>query len=327
MVDLVLILILIKKCYNKAVHYRFIFNISIMKDLVIGIDVGGTKIKVVLLRQNKVLAEDLYLVKNFKTHREFLATLIAHIELLLKPYDRQRFVGIGIGLPGILDRQRQSLLLPPNLSVIKKINFIKELKGHFNLPVRMENDTKAMALAEMLFGSGRGKKSIFVLSLGTGVGGAYAWREENKICLLTGHQGTALEIGHTIININGVEGSPKTRGEVEQYLSSKFFSRRSNQHPAIIQEAAEKGKKSAQKIYQEFGYYLGFVLLNIIYNYDPEIIVLSGGLSRAEKLFIRPALQVVKENILSPLIKIPIITATKLKDQTGAIGAAALWYQ
>lgn len=297
------------------------------KDLIIGIDIGGTKIKIVLLHQNKVLAEDLYLVKSFKTSREFLATLIAHIELLLKPYERNRFLGIGIGLPGILDKKRQSLLLPPNLSIIKKINFIKELKTHFNLPVRLENDTKAMALGEMLFGVGQGRQSIFMLSLGTGVGGAYAWRDDKKIRMLTGHQGAALEIGHTIINLNGVEGSPKTRGEVEQYLSAKFFHRRSNQYPLTIQEAAVKGQKSAQKIYQEFGYYLGYVLLNIIYSYDPEIIVLSGGLSQADKLFMKSAITVVKENILSSVIKIPIVTKTKLKDKAGAIGAAALWYQ
>lgn len=296
------------------------------KDLIIGIDIGGTKVKLILLHGNKVIIEDKYLVKSFKTSREFLATLIAHIELLIKDYPKYRITGIGIGLPGVLDERREKIIVPPNLSIIKNIDFIKTLKSRFNLPVRIENDTNAMALAEMIWGHGKDKQSMVLLSLGTGVGGGIVYRHGNKVKLLIGHRGSAGEIGHMIINFNGVEGSRK-RGELEQYASIKFLRRRSSKHALIIQQAAESGSKLAQKIYAELGHYLGFGLANIVNIFDPEIIVLGGGISEAYKFIIKSAKSSMKSNILSPRSSVIPVLKSKLGDKGGAMGAAALWLE
>ncbi|MFW0862201.1 MAG: ROK family protein [Candidatus Komeilibacteria bacterium] len=297
-----------------------------IKDLIIGVDIGGTKVKLILLQRGKVIEEDKYLVKSFKTSRQFLATLIANIELLIKDYPKGRIKGIGIGLPGVLDEKREKIVIPPNLKIIKNIDFIKELKSKFNLPVKLENDTNCMALAEMLWGAGKNKQSMVLLSLGTGVGGGIVYRRGNKVQLLTGHRGAAGEIGHMLINFNGVEGSRKP-GELEQYASIKFLKRRSAKPALTIQKEAQAGNKSAQKIYAELGHYLGFGLANIVNIFDPEIIVLGGGVSEAYKLFIKPAKASMKKNILS--IKsagLPVLK-TKLKGDGGAMGAAALWLQ
>ncbi|MFW0837953.1 MAG: ROK family protein [Candidatus Komeilibacteria bacterium] len=295
------------------------------KTLLLGIDIGGTKVKLVLMRRAKVLAEDKYLLKSFKTSRQFLATLLAHIELLLQGYPRSQVRGIGIGLPAVLDANRRRVILPPNLSIIKNINFKKVIRTKFNLPVRLENDANAMALGEMMFGAGKGKQSLVMLSLGTGVGGGIVYRQDNKLKLLTGHDGAAAEIGHMIINFQGVEGRPQRRGELEQYASAKFIKRRSSKHPLKLQEAALAGKKGAVKIYEELGYYLGIGLANIINIVNPEVIVLGGGLSAAYKVFSKAAKKSMKANILAPTAMDTVVLQSKLKDRGGAMGAAALW--
>jgi glucokinase len=297
-----------------------------IKDLIIGIDIGGTKVKLILLYRGKVIAEDKYLVRSFKSSREFLATLIAHVELLMKDYPKYRFKGIGIGIPGVLDERRQKVLVPPNLKIIKNIDFIKVFKLRFNIPVRLENDTNAMALAEMIWGAGKGRESMILLSLGTGVGGGIVYRKGNKVQLLTGHHGAAGEIGHMLINFNGVEGSRK-KGTLEEYASIKFLRKRSAKHAFTIQQEAMAGKKSAQKIYAELGHYLGFGLANIVNIFDPEIIVLGGGVSEAYKFFIKTAKATMQANILSPKSARTPVVKTKLGGSGGAMGAAALWIE
>ena len=294
------------------------------KDLIIGIDIGGTKVKLILLQRGRVIEEDKYLVKSFKTSRQFLATLIAHIELLIKDYPKYRIKGIGIGLPGVLDENREKVIVPPNLKIIKGINFLKILKAKFNLSVRLENDTNVMALAEMIWGAGKGKQSMVLLSLGTGVGGGIVYRHGRKVRLLTGHRGAAGEIGHMLINFNGVEGSRK-KGELEQYASIKFLRRRSSKQAVIIQQEAQAGNKLSQKIYAELGHYLGFGLANIVNIFDPEIIVLGGGLSEAFKFFIKTAKTTMHANVLSPKSASTPVVKTKLGGKGGAMGAAALW--
>ncbi|OIO45775.1 MAG: hypothetical protein AUJ28_03680 [Parcubacteria group bacterium CG1_02_37_51] len=298
---------------------------KINKDLLIGIDIGGTKVKLVLMRGSKVLAEDKYLLKSFKTSRQFLATLIAHLELLIKPYTISRIRGIGIGLPGILNKERTKVLMLPNSTIIKNINFKKILQDKFRLPVLLENDTNAMALGEMMYGAGKGMQSLVMLSLGTGVGAGIIFRHGAKLNLLTGHHGAAGEIGHMIINFNGIEGRPKKKGTLEQYASAKFLKRRNVNQPLKIQQEAKAGKKSALKIYQELGHYLGYGLANIVNIFDPEVIVLSGGVSEAYDLFIKPAKLVMKNNLISSQSADIKILKSKLGDRAGAIGAAALW--
>lgn len=295
------------------------------KDLIVGIDIGGTKVKLVLMRGQKILAEDRYLLKSLKTAPQFLATLIAHIESLIKEYPKYRIKGIGIGLPGILDKSRKRVIIPPNLKVIRKINFIKALEANFNLPVRLENDTNVMALAEMIFGAGRGKESLVFLSLGTGVGGGVVFREAGKLRLLTGYRGAAGEIGRMVINFNGPKGRAGIKGDLEQYTSLQFIRSCSSKHPLTIQQEAIAGKKVALNVYKELGHYLGFGLANVVNIFDPEIIVLGGGISEAYKLFIKPAKQTMKANVLSPhSVNIPVVKS-KLQDRAGAMGAAALW--
>ncbi|MCR4280063.1 MAG: ROK family protein [Candidatus Komeilibacteria bacterium] len=293
------------------------------KDLIIGIDIGGTKVKLVLMRGNKVLREDKYLVKSFNTPRKFLATLIATIELILSGYDIEHCRGIGIGLAGALDQKRVKVLFPPNLALLKKLDLRRSLRGRFNLPVLLENDTNAMALGEMMFGAGKGKESLVMISMGTGTGGGVCYRRDGKVSLLTGHHGVAGELGRMIINFNGVEGRPRLSGEAEQYLSAKFISRRSGKHPLKLQQEAERGVKKARQIYDELGEYLGYVLANIVHTYDPQIIVLGGGVSEAYKLFIKTAKETMKNNLMVPVET--KITSSQLGDRAGAMGAAALF--
>lgn len=297
-----------------------------VKDFIIGIDIGGTKVKLILLHRGKIIAEDKYFVKSFKSSRQFLATLIVHVELLIRDYPKYRIKGIGIGLPGVLDVKRQKVIVPPNLKIIKNIDFIKVFRSRFNIPVRLENDTNAMALAEMIWGAGKGKQSMVLLSLGTGVGGGIVYRRGNKIQLLTGYRGAAGEIGHMLINFNGVEGSRK-KGELEQYVSIKFLRRRSPKHALTIQREAMAGNKASQKIYAELGHYLGFGLANIVNIFDPEIVVLGGGVSEAYKFFIKSARVTMQSNVLSPKSARTPVVKTKLDGVGGAMGAAALWLE
>ena len=294
-----------------------------MPEKYIGLDIGASKINgVVFDGEIRKQATQAVLARDDK--EKILKQIKEIIQELLVSYPEIK--GIGLGLPGPLDIKKNIVSNPPNLTGLANVDLAGELEKEFHLKTLVENDANCAALAESLLGAGKGwKKGILImLTLGSGVGGGIVIN--NKI--YRGSRGSAGEIGHMVINTDGPECGCGLKGCLEAYASEKFIKRHSDLSPLELEKRAGAGDKEAIKIYADLGRWLGVGLGNLANIFDPDIIVLGGGISHAGDLILKTAQEKMREMILSPLTRENIkISQSKLGRDAGALGAASLFSQ
>lgn len=287
------------------------------KKLVLGIDIGGTKIRGVIFDDKKVrkLEERLY-EKKPPNKKVFLKTLFGVIDALIEEPRKNYFSGIGIGTAGIVAEDK--IFPGTNLKVVGQINLAELLKRKYGLSSRIDNDVKTAALAEYRFGAGRGAKLMFMLTLGTGVGGAYI----KDGILQRGSFDSAYEAGFIIIDAERARKGK--RGDFEWFCSEKFFKSR-NLNPNAAREKGMAGDKKLRAFWKGYGEYLGIGIASIINLIEPEMIVVGGGISDAWPLFAATMRKTAKRLIVSPRARLKTkIVRAKLGKNAGAIGAALL---
>ncbi len=298
------------------------------KKLVIGIDAGGTKIRGVLMVGNKVIkrAEMFHGVSRV-TKVIFLHTLYAVLDALYV----KKVVAIGIGLPGIVAHNR--VIGAGNVKVLTTLNIQKLVRDKYHTNVVLDNDVKVALRAEAeafnVKPKSRGAKqrgtkqfpkykSIFMLTLGTGIGAA--WWQNNEI--VKGSFGTAYELGQMILN--------KKKNhflELEDFCSRKFFKTKGIT-PLISEQKARAGNTYHKKLWKQFGENLGIALANIINLIEPECIIVGGGIAHAWPLFAPAMKRTAKKFTLSRIARQKTKFAqAKLGKWSGAIGAALLAQQ
>jgi glucokinase len=292
--------------------------------MTIGIDIGGTNIKGVLLNNNKVIARVKILTKS-KIDRKILVNQIFEcINKLIK--NRKGVKKIGIGVAGPIDFKNQRVLNPANVTALENLYLGKIIRNKFKIKTVIDNDVHALVLAEAILGAGKNKNLVAGLGLGTGVGGGIVLNKK----ILYGAEGTAGEIGHTTIEDNGRKCTCGARGCVEAYISERGIRETSKEVFGIkidtisLFKMAKKGDKKAIKVWKIVGQYLGIDLANIVDELNPDIIVIGGGIAGAGEFLLGPAKEQMKKNILSPLAKNTKVVRAGLGDYAGAIGAALL---
>jgi len=178
-----------------------------------------------------------------------------------------------------------------------------------------KNDANCFTWAEHLFGAARAASSCVGITLGTGVGGGIVMDWKGKSLLWDGHNGSAAEIGHMILD-----------GEhsFEELCSSRAQHIWKGEDPLTIEQAANKGDKSAKEAYMNYGYWLGVGVANIINALDPEVVVAGGSISNAWALFEKEMRKSVQKYVLSTQSKNTKIVQARLGNDAGAIGAAYL---
>ena len=277
-------------------------------NLVIGIDAGGTKIRGVLLKNNQILkkAEAFHGVKTL-SRKVFLNSLFTILNSLYAPGVRR----IGIGLPGVIQNNR--VLNAGNVKILSQLDVKKLLEQKYRVKVALDNDVKVALRAE----AQRYKKhrSLFMLTLGTGIGGAWLYKGE----MMRGGFGTAYELGQMIID----KKAGRFMG-LEDFCARKFFGKKGIK-PLDSENKARAGNKFHQKLWYEFGENLGLALANIINLIEPEIIIIGGGLSHAWPLFIKQTKKTISKLVLShaAVRKTKVVKAKSIK-WVGALGAALL---
>ena len=286
-----------------------------MRKNYIGVDIGGTKIIFVLLKNKKVIKT--LKLKTPKNKKELIKVLIENIKDLK---GSSKIEGVGIGVAGVLDKKRETILKSPNLRYFKNFSLAKILEKNLNLRVKMENDVNCFTLAESVIGAGKGKNIIFGLTLGSGVGGGLVINSK----IYQGAFGAAGEIGHSIIKFDGKKCKCGNFGCFEEYGSKRFFQRKKVTSKEL-EKAVDQDKKNSREIFKEYGKYLGIGIANIVNILDPEIIIIGGGLVHAHKYFLKTVKKEAKKRILSPLSKKNLqIKISKLGAAAGAVGAALL---
>ena len=303
-----------------------------LKKYAIGIDLGGTNLRVALvsgegeiIRKIKEPTSENILDAIFKAAGSFFSDEI---------------VGIGIGVAGLIDRKSGSVLVSPNLHILEEIDLVNEIRGRFGIPVFIENDANAAAFGEMWAGAGKGFSNFILFTLGTGVGGGIIYNRK----LLN----ISAEIGHMSIDADGEKCPCGNSGCLESYASvrailSKAFSVLEKDRESLLREscggnfyklttediykAALNGDSLARELLRNAGRYLGIGIANIINMMSPEAIILAGGLIGAWNIYIQEAIKEASRRALKQLFDRVEIIPSSLRDDAGIIGAAGLVFQ
>lgn len=314
-----------------------------MKKYSIGIDLGGTKVLTALVEREtgKVIHSVKKKTKKDKGPKNIIRKMVEAIEELIdeSKINISDISSIGVGAAGQVDRENGILIAAANLDCYN-LNIKEELSSHFDLPVYVGNDVEIAALGEMKFGAAKGYDDLVCIFVGTGVGSAIV--KEGKI--IHGATGTAGEIGHMIVDLNGRQCGCGAHGCLEAYASRSAIEHRiegalkKGRHSKIldyletgksitshmIQKSIEHNDELVLQYVNEASEYLSGGIASIINFINPKLVVLGGGLIDAVDYFYKETIKKAKSKSLPvPATKIEFKKAA-LGDFSGVIGAAFL---
>jgi glucokinase len=249
--------------------------------------------------------------------------------------------GVGFGIPSLIDRRTGIAVVAVNLA-LKGVPFADVMAERLGLPVFVDNDANVTALAEHRAGAARGAREAVVLTIGTGIGGGLILRDE----VYHGAIGSAAELGHMVIDMNGprCQGNCPNRGCVEALASGTALEREATllarERPdsglgralrdgrrlagPLITELDHDGDPTAIEALALIGSRLGVALASYVNIFNPEVIVIGGGVIAAGELLLAPARAVVAERALPPSRDVVRIVPARFGVEAGMIGAAAL---
>lgn len=287
-----------------------------MEKFSIGIDIGGSKTKSVLMQNGAP-------VKFFETRYDNRKLNETEMEEILRKsaenfnVSADEIKGIGIAVPSaVIDGKPLRLHINEALQNLDLYNLFK---GKLGAPVFIENDVNLAALGEWHFGFKKQPESLFLINLGTGCGAGFV--KNGKI--QRGFRSSAFELGHMPMGVkNGYKCGCGALDHIESYLSGRFFK---NQGLDSFEEIkkAKNGDENSSNLFKNYGFYIGNAAALVANLIEPEIIALTGGLADAAEFFISSAEEALKQNLfLSPdNCKIHI---AKTKNDAAVLGAALL---
>lgn len=307
----------------------------------IGVDLGGTNIKIGIVSQKGKL------VKKASLNTLALGgpeSVIGQIKKGVKGIlqkNKFKIQGIGIGAPGVVSTKKGTVENPPNLPGWEKVNLGKILEKEFKIHVHVENDANVAAIGEMIFGAGKKLDSFIMITLGTGVGAGVIFNGK----LFRGETGAAGEIGHMSINYNGIKCNCGSYGCIETYIGNNYIIKKvagelenhknsgiwklinkdlSLLTPLIIHQAAMQGDEYSISVIKDLGLYLGTGLASAANALDVGTFIIGGGVAGFGDLLLNSVYEVTKDRVLKPLSKRIKILPAKLKNDAGIKGASAL---
>lgn len=280
----------------------------------IGIDLGGTK--TIIARYDAVTFEKQEEIKISTNATAGLKNVLDECIAIIGKIRTPETKGVGMGLAGLIQQPEGVVIHTPNIGNGDNVDAKKILEKALNLPVSVANDAGCFALAEAMMGAGKGKKIVIGITMGTGVGGGIVI--DGKI--FQGSHGFAGEIGHMLL----MPGQPPfksedMRGEVEQFLSGTAMGNRCTaaEKPEDYLEGAVCDWMQPQ-VFRE----AAWLITNLTYLLDPDIIVLGGSAGHALKPHLPKVLDELKKWTL-PNTPLPEIAVAALQG-SGALGAALL---
>ncbi len=306
----------------------------------LGVDLGGTNIVVGLLDENYNIIDK----KNTETKKEREnSEILKDIAMLCIDVLKENNISekdvkwIGIGSPGICDSKNGVVIYSCNLQ-FENTEVRTEIQKYIDLPVYLGNDANCAAYGEYVVGAGKGTKNASMITLGTGVGGGFI--VDGK--LLEGNHFAGAEIGHMVISVDGRQCGCGRKGCFEAYSSATAIINMANEvenkdcklyelngndksktTAKMVFDCYDLGDEYIKEVVEKYHTYLAEGIVNIINIFDPEVLILGGGISaRGEKL-VQALVQKVKERVYGSDLKIEIKIAT-LGNDAGIIGAGLL---
>ena len=310
--------------------------------LAIGIDLGGTNVRIALLNSSGEMGG----IRQQSTHAErdmhqILESIAEGIESLMREHriPREDIVGIGLGAPGFLSLVSGVMHSSPNLPTAHETPVVSLLKRLTNLPVYLENDANAAAIGEQWIGAGQGVRNLLCITLGTGLGSGFIldgaiWHGSNDL---------AGELGHITLFPEGLPCNCGRKGCLEAYVSATGIvtrallalkeGRRSSLEPFLkeknnsltsltIYEHAQRGDRLARELFEETGRYLAIAIVNVLHMLDLETVILGGQVAQAGDLLLNPTIHGVKKNAIGARYYPINIVPARLGNHAGIMGAA-----
>jgi glucokinase len=293
---------------------------------VLGIDIGGTNIAGGIVDSDGNILKSITMPSDGILGKEAVLGKLSEITDRLLSLAPSRIVAIGIGTAGEVDPDSGVITSATNNIPHWIGTRLKEyVEKRHRLPTYVDNDGNAAGLAELYYGAGRGLDNFIYVCLGTGVGGAIVADAQ----LLRGTRNYAAALGHTTINFAGIPCNCGSSGCLEMYVSGTAIGRSAraasiaNDARGLFQQA-EQGNKRAKELADKVGFYLGSGLANFANQFDPEAIIIGGGVSAAGSLLLDPAKATMEARVLQGLKgKVQVLQA-KFGGDSGLLGGAVV---
>ena len=288
----------------------------------IGVDIGVNYVLAVLTDlKGKIIVE-----KSQNVNRTSYSSIISTVQTMIQslmdelPNSRYGIVGIGVGVPGIVNKEG-SVLLAPNLGWTN-IQLKEDLERIFNVPIIIENEANAGAVGEQQFGAGQDYENILYVSAGIGIGVGIILNKE----LYQGKSGFSGEMGHMIIELNGKRCNCGSRGCWEAYASENALLEMAGENIDSLEsliEHAKNGEKSAIELFEKIGQYLGFGINNIINTFNPDQVIIGNRLALLREWIEEPILTTIENHTLAYHQKEMQLEFSKLGKYSTALGVSA----
>lgn len=311
----------------------------------IGIDVGGTNVKIALVdKSGKIIYSNSvptyakmgyeYTVNNIK---QAIKDLMKETNTTSKDID-----GIGFDFPGQVDYKTGVVKLAPNIPGWINVPIAQMIEEEFNIPTRIDNDVRCAALGEMKFGAGKGCENFVCITVGTGIGSGLVINGQ----LVRGASNAAGEIGHIKLQmkdglicgcgdtgcLEAYASGPSIVAMAQDYIkggkSTKFREMAAAEGgeitPYMVAKAAEAGDPVAKRIFEIVGEYIGIGLTSVINLLNPEKVIIGGGVAEAGDLLLNPIRKTIKERAMVVAGSAVEIVPAQLGNSAGVIGASML---
>ncbi len=310
----------------------------------IGIDVGGTNVKIALVDENGKIIYSNSVPTYAKMGYEYTVNNIKQaIKDLIKETkpDSKTIEGIGFDFPGQVDYKTGVVKLAPNIPGWVNVPIAKMIEDEFHIPTRIDNDVRCAALGELKFGAGKGCENFVCITVGTGIGSGLVINGK----LVRGASNAAGEIGHIKLQmkdgpicgcgdtgcLEAFASGPAIVAMAQDYIkggkSTKFRELAGVDNeitPYIVAKAAEEGDPVAKRIFEIVGEYIGIGLTSVINLLNPEKVIIGGGVAEAGDLLLEPIRRTIKQRAMVVAGNAVEIVPAQLGNSAGVIGASML---
>lgn len=316
----------------------------VSEQFIVGIDLGGTKISTALAdRTGKIIAHDYRETRATEGPDAVIGRMLdaARRVIVQAKVKTTQVAAVGIGAPGPLDIETGVVVSPPNLPGWERV-FLKQLvEAELGITTFLDNDANAAALGEHRFGAGRGTKHMIYVTASTGIGGGLILDGR----LYHGSSGMAGEIGHITVAPYGPLCGCGNRGCLESFASGTAIAREARERVArgvptliadlaggdleritakLVAEAASQGDAEAQHILTEAMNYLGIGMANLVNLFNPQLIVIGGGLTNIGKTLFEPVRRGIDRHAFSIPAQAVRVVRAELGENAGVLGAVAV---
>ena len=297
-----------------------------MREVAIGVDVGGTKIAAGVVDRDGRPGRQLQVQTPTASQEAVVAALEDAIGALLA----DGAAAIGVGIPSTIDQRSGRAVSSVNIP-LADVDLRTRLHGRFGVPVAVDNDANVAAIAEWRVGAGRGRSHILMLTLGTGVGGGLILDGRPY----RGAVGAGAELGHIVIEHDGPPcgGNCTGRGHLEALVSGRvadeaarsLFGAGADARDLVRHASAADGPARAALV--ELGRRLGSGIGSLVNIFNPELVVIGGGFAAAGDLLLDPAREVLRREALPPARDVVRVVRAELGAAAGVVGAGLVAFE